>query len=402
MRVHLTEAQARAYRDRSLTASDLLLASDHLAACEACRAKISSSEAVHGSVENIRKSLVAEAAIPTHLTYDELAAYVDGTLEKTNASHVERHARECESCGTNLNDLAALKREIKGIAKERAAGSRLWRWSMVWKGGLVFAGAAVCALFLITARLPQRGTEAPGRPTPPSLAHSAILSTIRDGDRVFAIGSDGRISGIDALGPSERTTIEQAVMAKRVEIAPVSSELRGKRGVLLGSSNDAPTVELLAPSGTVVESERPVFRWKGESGATYQVSVFDSGFDTITSSNWIDGSEWRSAKSLQRGARYSWQLTVRRNGAEVTIPAPPDPEARFQILGADAEAELNRLRGEFPDSHLVLGIFYAKAGLETEAILELRKLNDENPGSETTAALLGSIESRGFNLNPRQ
>ena len=402
MSVHLTEAETRAYRDRSLTASELLLASDHLAACEACRAKISSSEAAHQSVENIRKSLIAEAATPTHLTYDELAAYVDGTLEETNASHVEGHARECESCGTNLHDLAAFKREIRGLAKERAAGFRLWGWSMTWKGGLVFAGAAVCALLLITVRQPQRRTEAPGRPTPPSLAHSATLSTIRDGDRVFGIGSDGRISGIDALGPSERTTIEQAVMAKRVEIAPAPPELRGKRGVLLGSSNEAPTVELLAPSGIIVESERPVFRWKAESGATYQVSVFDSGFDTITTSNWIDGTEWRAAKSLRRGARYSWQLTVRRNGAEFTIPAPPDPEAHFQILSAAAEADLNRLRSEFPGSHLVLGILYAKVGLETEAILELRKLNDENPGSETTAALLGSIESRGFNLNPRQ
>jgi anti-sigma factor ChrR (cupin superfamily) len=402
MRVHLTEAQARAYRDRSLTASELLLASDHLAACEECRARISSSEAVHESVENIRKTLVAEAAMPAHLTYDELAAYVDGTLEEASASHVKRHARECESCATNLNDFAALKREIKAPAKERADGSRLWRWSMAWKGGLAFAGAAVCALLLITARQPQRRTEAPGRPAPPSLAASAILSTIRDGDRVFAIGSDGRISGIDALGPSERTTIEQAIMAKRVELAPAPPELRGKRGVLLGSSNDAPTVELLAPSGTLVESERPVFRWKAESGATYQVSVFDSGFDTITSSNWIDGTEWSAAKSLRRGVRYSWQLTVRRNGAEFTLPAPPDPEAHFQILSAAAEAELNRLRSEFPGSHLVLGIFYAKAGLETEAILELRKLNDENPGSETTAALLGSIESSGFNSNPRQ
>jgi hypothetical protein len=402
MRVHLTEAQARAYRDRSLTASELLLASDHLAACEACRAKISSSETVHESVENIRKSLAAEATVPTHLTYDELAAYVDGTLEESNASHAERHARECESCETNLHDLAALKREIKGLAKERAAGSRLWGWSMALKGGLVFAGAAVCALLLITARQPQRRIEAPGRPIPPSLTHSAIVSTIRDGDRVFAIGSDGRISGIDTLGPSERTTIEQAVMSMRVEIPPASPELRAKRGVLLGSSNDAATVKLLAPSGTIVESERPVFRWKAESGARYRVSVFDSGFDTITSSNWIDGTEWRSTKSLQRGARYYWQLTVRRNGAEVTIPAPPDPEARFQILSAEAEAELNRLRSEFPDSHLVLGIFYAKVGLETEAVLELRKLNDENPGSETTAALLSSIESRDFNLNPRQ
>ena len=151
-------------------------------------------------------------------------------------------------------------------------------------------------------------------------------------------------------------------------------------------------MELVDPLSTVVESQRPLFHWKPLPGAEYQVSVYDTGFNLSAASGWIRTSEWQPARDLRRGSRYSWQVKVRRNGEEFAVPAPPSPEARFQVLGASEENEIARLRSQWSDSHLVLGLSYAKAGLLDDAARELRALDQLNPGSTTTAALLASLE----------
>jgi anti-sigma factor RsiW len=114
-----------------------------------------------------------------------------------------------------------------------------------------------------------------------------------------------------------------------------------------------------------------------------------------TWSTWFSGRPvWQGglAQALGQGTRYSWQIHMRRGGAEITIPAPPAPEARFRILEEDERAEVARARGRWGDSHLIMGVVYASAGLLDEADQELGLASSQNPDSQPLAALRARVE----------
>jgi hypothetical protein len=287
--------------------------------------------------------------------------------------------------------------------RPRSRLADFWQTALNWRGALVLAGAAACALLLVFL-VPKPGRQNPNyraQAEPPKTSVPAVSSepgkslaaaTIRDGNRLVMIAAGGTVSGLDALPDSDRAALERVLAAKRVDAPAAIAGLAGTRGVLLGSRTQASRAVLLAPLGVVVETDRPAFRWKPAPGADYQVSVYDSRYDEMASSEWISGAEWQVPKALRRGAVYSWQLNVRQDGAEFTVPAPPAPEARFQVLSTAEETDLIRVRGVSGDSHLVLGLQYARLGLLDEAGRELHALREQNPGSETVAALLDSVE----------
>jgi hypothetical protein len=196
---------------------------------------------------------------------------------------------------------------------------------------------------------------------------------------------------LDHLAEPYRAVLQRALAGQRIETTAAMTDLSGPGGVLLGTSSAPGRGKLLGPLGTVVEDPRPVFRWQPVAGATYRVSVYDSGYNLIAASGSMTAAEWLIPKPLARGKRYSWQLTIRQN-VEFTLPAPPAPEARFQILSDADESELVRARADWGDSHLVLGVLYARAGLLDEAEREIQALRAQNPGSEQVTALEGSID----------
>ena len=119
---HLSDESILAYRGRRLRAVELLSASQHLAACAACRVRVSPAKHLHDGIEAIRAVLVAEAN-PAHLTYDEISSYVDGPLRTEDEARVERHARECPACAAELKGIQALRNQLDGPqAKERSRG----------------------------------------------------------------------------------------------------------------------------------------------------------------------------------------------------------------------------------------------------------------------------------------
>ncbi len=401
MTAHLSDEQIRAYRERSMAAAELLDVSEHVGGCEACRARVASPAELEAGTRNLRVALEAEAR-STHLDYDYIAAYVDGKMNVEDRGAVEAHTSKCRSCADDLYELRMLRIELEAPrAIEKPAGSwaGLWRAVRNWKGSLAMAAAVAALLLFVLLRAPERQNAKLAQNGQPSASGSSTPvptpqtgSIIRDGNRVISVTTGGAIAGLDALAGPYRAFLEQAVTQKRIDPAASLKDLVGNRGVLLGASNPATPGKLLAPVATVVESQRPVFRWEPIEGAVYRVSVYGAGFELAGSSNWISGTEWQVAKTLSRGAVYSWQLNVRRNGSEFTIPAPPAPEARFRILSEDDAAEIGRARSQWSDSHLVLGIVYARAGLLDEAERELGALREQNPGSPEVAGLQASVE----------
>jgi hypothetical protein len=397
---HLSDEQILAYRERALPATELLDVSSHLGGCEACRSRMATPEELDRGVRGWRAALLASAA-PVHLSYEELEAYVDERMEVADRGSLESHIRHCRSCAADLAELRTLRAELEAA---RAGSERVnrpgefWNWLASWRG-LVLAGA-ICALLLIAVwRVPTRQS---GPLTP--VDHSKLAPagdaaapapgslSLRDGQHVISVTPDGRIEGLDRLEEPERALLEQALVQKRIEAAPALVGLGANRSVLLGTADRSQQSQLVAPLATVVESPLPVFRWRPLPGAVYRVSVFDADYEVAAASGWISGTEWRASKPLRRGIRYSWQLNVRQNGAEFTVPVPPAPEARFRVLAEADETAIARAKSEWGDSHLVLGILYAHRGLLDQAQEQLEALGEQNPASDLAVSLLASIE----------
>jgi anti-sigma factor RsiW len=404
MSAHLSDEQIRSFRDRSLASADLLRVSSHIADCEVCRARIASPQELRNQINRLRSVIRAESAVPLHISYEDIAAHVDDQLDESEAEGVAQHARECEACAANIAELRTLKQNLEN--RRTSGGRSNWlgdfRHSMLsWRGGLALAGSVALAIVVVAVALePWRRHEAnPRQDSGPALAKA----TIRDGKRVLTLTAGGAVFGLESLSPDDRATVEQAVAAKAIDAPELIAQLGGKRELLLGSADATPPLELLAPLATVVESERPVFRWKALAAAQYQANVYDASYKMIEASGWIRQTEWQPTQPLRRGARYSWQVEVRRNGTDFTVPVPPMPEARFQVLDAAGEGRITRMRSEWADSHLVLGVTYAKLGLLDDAARELSELDEQNPGSSTTAGLRASVDRlRDANPGPRQ
>jgi len=385
MTPHLSEEQVVLYRGRALAAAELLRASEHIAECEICRKRITSPGEVDAGVAAMHAVLGAEAAESGHLEYHEIAAYVDRQLPDDEAVQVEMHARECTSCAATLDEIEALRREIE--VGETSPGwfqhiLRFWREALGWKGSFLLAGAAACAvLVLLVVRHPAARTQPPSQ-----------TAEIKDGKRVIAIRAGGAVTGLDDFPPADRAVLARAITTQQIELPAALADLAGKRGVLLGASTPASGVGLLGPLGVVVETERPVFTWKPLAGVEYRVSIYGENYQQAAASGWIRAAEWQVLRPLQRGARYSWQLNVRGQGAEFTVPSPPAPEARFRVLSGPEEAGIAQLKASGRDSHLLLGIRYAQAGVLDDAELELRAAREQNPQSSAVAALLASVE----------
>jgi anti-sigma factor RsiW len=397
MTPHLNEEQVRSYRDRSLAPADLLRASGHIAECGECRARVAPPGDLYSNVEALRRALEAESVPPAHLTYDEIAAYVDGQAAAGQTAHVEAHARECPLCAADIAQIKALTQEMESsrhqpILRPQSVADFV-RSLFTWKGSLTLAAAAA-GVFLVVFLLQKPANPPVTARLPQAAAPSAVaqVAAIHDGSRTISLAVDGSVSGLETLSPSWRASIGRVLAQREIPAPGILADLTRKDGVLLGGSTEASAVVLLGPLGIVVETQRPLFQWKPVAAAEYRVSVYNAAYDRVAVSDWTSATEWQAPSPLPRGGRYSWQLNVRLNGQEQTVPAPPAPEARFRVLDAAGEAGLASLKATAGDSHLVLGVAYAQAGMLDDAARELRVVRDENPESPVAQGLLSGVQ----------
>ena len=146
------------------------------------------------------------------------------------------------------------------------------------------------------------------------------------------------------------------------------------------------------PVGTRVASDRPAFRWSAHPDArSYEVSVFDQDLRKRAGSGRITGVDWTPERRLPRGRTYLWQVTAITPHGRVTAPAPPAPEARFEVVDEVVLAELERRRAAAPGSRLLAAVVFSEAGLLDAADAELHALADDNPGSPEVARLLDAL-----------
>lgn len=146
----------------------------------------------------------------------------------------------------------------------------------------------------------------------------------------------------------------------------------------------------LSPSGVVVETTRPRFRWSAVEGAQYVVLLSHRG-DVVAESEPLTANSWTPEQPLVRGRTYEWHLEIRTGANVRVVPAAPQSPARFEVLSSDARREIERARDTRPGDHLLAGILYARAGARDAAERELRAAAAAGDGD--AAKLLESLRA---------
>jgi anti-sigma factor RsiW len=442
---HLTQRQFEGYRLRQLGAAELLSVGDHLVACESCRRRVEGAGEGDGAFFALRSELFGGAAevsaTRAHLTAEETARYVEGTLSGETLQTVNDHLSSCEHCALSVEDLRAFSDEIAPSLEREyqpeavpsspsvpSVTGRRRRWTFASLPSLfrlspvpAFGAALAVVLLAVFGWLMWRSTRqgeprqevvvAPStQPTPvvvaptptqpePSPAPTQApaepaVAQLNDGGGRMALDREGRLSGADALPPAYREMLKEALAGRRIERSPQLKGLSRPGSSLMGSEAEGADFSVLNPVGDVLLDARPTFRWSALGGASlYVVEVYDDRFNLVASSPQLTARSWAAPQALPRGKVYSWQVKALKDGQEVKSPRPPAPQAKFRVLDRAKADEIARARRSYPSSHLTLGLLYADAGLLKEAERELRLLQRANPDSELARTLLRQVQS---------
>ncbi len=433
---HLTQTQIIDYGRRPLPPAEWLFVSDHLAVCEACRLRIENvvdNEATYLELksgvfdEAEARSSVSEGA---HLTFEQLAGFVDETIANGRLQAVKEHLAWCEECETAVDDLRAfkeqvapelerpqLKREDRQSAKRAATDRLIAAMASLWpkSPARVFASALAILLLAVgwlgwqalrgmrskqpevaeTMLLPNVSPSGSPAPAPEPEAET-IIAKINDGEGRITLDKDGRLSGVDHLPSAYQRMVKKALTDQRIERSPFLAESPQaglkSRGQDVARSGKFSVIE---PVGIAIQSDRPTFRWTQLDGATsYVVEVYDEWFNQSLRSPQITDHSWTAPQSLKRDGIYYWQVKAIKDDLEFKAPRPPAPQAKFRILDKAAADELAKARRAYASSHLTLGLLYAQAGLLDEAELEFQALLKNNPDSALAQRLLRQVRTK--------
>src|ERR1044072_3106009 len=160
------------YQRQALSAADLLLVDDHLAACEACRSALYQLAQCEPLGKSLLADLTAEANQPLrHLAFEELEAYVSESLPEVERQIITNHLHLCSQCREEAEDLLSFKVTIdtpappptaRAIVSGKASQSfveRLKDWMRVpafqWAFQIT-AALAIVAIAIFFFLLPSR------------------------------------------------------------------------------------------------------------------------------------------------------------------------------------------------------------------------------------------------------
>jgi hypothetical protein len=368
-----------------------------------------------------------------HLDYEQLVDFVEDKLEPTDREVINLHLKLCATCEEDVRSLVAFQEQIEPEMVVSYAPTahevpeswstvriQLWQavaWKPVYVVIVVLIGIAIVRAtgFLLKLRpnnqqAVQPSPVTPG-PSPDSRADNGPSSpnappttpgeqpnndetnvALLDGEGTIVVDTSGNITGLDDVPGATRDLIAKAVLSQRLERPSILNELGGKDAGLRGSTNNT-RFKLIAPSRTVIVSDRPSFKWENTPGASsYQVYVADRDGNVVAKSNELqpEQTEWKLTQALKRNEIYSWTVVAVIDGKEVVSPGPSAPEMKFQVLSVRDVQQLHRVKKT--RSHLALGVFYANVGLTLEAQQEFRKLVQLNPKSRLANNLLQSIQ----------
>ncbi len=424
MSEHLSSEQITGLLARQLPSTKLLAALNHLHTCAACRAQIGAADATEARVASLRAAL-SSGAQPSaeHLSYEELAGYVDETLAANERQLANEHLAACEPCLSEVRGLTELRDQLAALPALQSLptsrlswGARLKNFRLLPIGEIRPLAALLTVLLLavlgatwfwrqattskqieLTQHKPAAAASqtTPPAPNPEAAAQasppaaSAAVAWLMDHGQRITLDRAGRLSGLPALDEDDEQAIKVAMQQQRAPVATGLAELAGPAGALLSRAEDHAALTLLTPVGTVVQSDRPTLSWQPVDGAaSYRVTVLDTDFKLVCASESLSTAHWTLPRPLRRNSVYLWQVTAQVNGQELSSASAALSEARFKVLAQTQVDKLNAAARRYANSHLALGTLYARAGLFAEARREFQSLRQANPQSALARNLL--------------
>ena len=390
MAAHLSQEQIDQYKRRRLAPDELLWVDDHISECVDCRQRIASGAELWAAFQSkpLAETSVSSAHADLkgkHLTYEELEVLVDGKMGDKQAGTLRAHLEFCQSCSEELRDLNSLKVEL-----DSAKGRTGWwpRFAFRWFSPRRIAFAlGTCAIIVvaIAAGIRRMGITKEGAST-----ETANTRPVEPG------GSANPLPGVKELAPDEQVAIAEALANTEIKLPTELQEAQrsGAAEVLLGPAEDTLRFKVLRPIGEVVADDRPNFHWQPLAKAkSYSVAIFDARLNPVLSSPPLHATEWKAARPLNRGQSYLWQVTAQlRDGKSVSAPSPPSPEAKFRILDQEKAGQITHFQKAHPESHIILGILYAQAGVLEKAKEELKLTREGDPNYGLAQKLLKNIQ----------
>lgn len=426
---HLSTLQVKQLCVSALPEDELVAAAVHTAECETCNQRfVEELKRQRGSAP-FNFTLEPEFWFRNdHVDFDLLVALADKTLDQETEEIVNIHLKTCETCREDVRSFLAFREataremDISYVRPEyQATHSGAAPWWQRLQSPPVYAIAAIVLLAVavlvgvialnkrsgsLEARKQdqtnsgtERGPDISPSPapavvsTPSSGDDSTKVAILRDSGGEVTIEKNGRVTGLEEASENSRQYIARAALAQRIEPAEVLKRLSGEQSGLRGDDSGPQGFPLLYPVRRVVTEDRPVFRWESLAGvSSYRVYVVDADGNQAGLSEELPPTQtqWK-APSLRRGQVFSWVVTAMVDGKKVVSPSASAPEMRFAVLSTANFQELTRLKKS--NSHLALGVFYARAGLLDEAERQFESLIKLNPDSELPRKLLQSVRS---------
>jgi hypothetical protein len=108
---HLPSQMIELFVARKLAPADLLTAAQHLAVCESCRQQSHRLRHTDSTVAHLQTQLQALSE-SAHLSYEQLAAFVDAALQEPERRAISLHLAACAACANEAQELELLKNQL--------------------------------------------------------------------------------------------------------------------------------------------------------------------------------------------------------------------------------------------------------------------------------------------------
>ncbi len=359
------------------------------------------------------------AARSACLSSEQLVRAGEGTLAAAEMAQVTPHLEQCADCAEEYRLAVAVKDWAADAAATHAhafapkpvvtlAQASWWHsWRSNWKlPAVAFAGLALLIVgwFVWRATNPVAPQIAVATPSPTATAtplaspsatpDAPVIAQLQDGQRRVALSQQGELTGVDNLTPAQQQRVKAALTTQRIERSASLAGLKRGGSALMSGSEEEKKFVVTAPVGKVLLTDRPTFRWSALPNATsYVVEVYDEQFNLVTASPSLTTTRWTIPQALKRGALYTWQVKASQDGQEITSPRPPAPQAKFRLVTQAKASEIAQAQRSAGDSHLLLGLLYAEAGLLDAAEVQFYTLQRANPTSPIPRRLLANVRA---------
>jgi len=420
---HLSELEIKQLCASALPEDEHVAAAIHTTECPSCNQRfIEELKRQRGSAP-FRFTLEPEFWFRNdHLDFDDLVRLAENTFDEEMREIIDIHLSTCESCREDVRSFLAFREATAGEMnvsygpthyESHAAiqGTPWWQRLPIRPvyaaAAIVLVAVAVLIGVIVLSRrsgplkantqeqIKRDSERSPSiTPTPAPSVEDAKVAILKDAGGEVTIDRDGRITGLDEVSEKSRQYVARAALSEQIAPADVLRRLSGQPGGLRGTDDGPQGFRLLYPVRTVVTEARPVFRWESLRGvSSYRVYVLDQNGNQVSQSQELPPTQtqWEAPTSLRRGRIFSWVVTALVDGKKVVSPAASAPEIKFAVLSTADSQELSRLKKS--NSHLALGVFYARVGLLSEAEREFERLVELNPQTELSRKLLQSIRN---------